>query len=280
MSGLLKHSPYKAIMPAKSLSEPRRDRSALARVVHDFGLLLINDDFKRYLDDPALRKKAMREDRMAEYVSLEEKHDQKFVPLIPLLGIELLGKDPHYHHHEVLDRLQRIDAFLNALKLTVDFSLEVAELHKRLRRKFEGEPSKLTLPYRTKRLISAELVKHCRDVMWIVQEFHVEPEDEDDIDGALWDVNIWTVILEADRLHREHGQVHSAFFNFLTEYQSRRGGGRPKSYLRTAMAVLLAECFVDYEKLDRKPQIHDKSTPVDRDQYQRLVERRNEDYDS
>lgn len=266
-------------MPAKKTSAPRKDKSAISRLVHDFGLLLISEDFERYLDDRPLLNQALREGRAAEHVSLADQHMIRFIPLLEFLGIEDLGQNPQYQYFEEIERLMSIEALLRAFKLTVDFSLQTSELHKRLKRKFAGTPTALTLPYKTKKLISDELVKHCRDVMWIINEFHIE-RDDDSIEEAMWDINIWTVILDADRLHRETGRVHSAFLNYLADYQFSKGDGGPRSYLRTALTVLLAECFEDFDQKKRKPQIHDWSSGIDRNEYGIIRSNRVSNYDS
>lgn len=273
-------------MPRKKAPEPRTDRSATARLVHDFGLLLIKAEFERYLDEKSLYAEAFREGRLNEHVPLDEQHMLRFVPLLELLGNEELGRNSHSHHFEEIERLQQIEAFLQAYKLTVDFSLQVSELRKRLKRKFEKKPTALTLPYRSKNLISNDLVKHCRDVMWIIEDFNIEIDEDnigdnqDDIDEILWDVNIWTVILDADRLHREQGRVHSAFVNYLNQYQDRKGSGSPRVYLRTALTVLLAECFEDFDQKKRRPRISDRSENADKDQYGNKNEGRKAYYDS
>lgn len=273
-------------MPSEKTPEPRTDRSATARLVNDFGLLLIKPDFERYLDEKSLYAEAFREGRLNEHVPLDELHMLRFVPMLELLGIKELGRNPHYRHFEEIERLQQIESFLQAYKLTVDFSLQVSELRKRLKRKFEKNPTALTLPYRSKNLISNDLVKHCRDVMWIIEEFHSEIDDgdiadhQDDIDKVLWDVNIWTVILDADRLHREQGRVHSAFLNYLNQYQDMKGGGSPRVYLRTALTVLLAECFEDFDQKKRRPRIYDRSEGADKDGYGNKIENRKAFYDS
>lgn len=255
-------------------SKGREDRSAFGRMLHDFGLLLIKDDFDRYLNE-------RRSGQLEGHIPLDEQHQMKFVPLLELLGIEELGRHPHLHYLEEIERLRLVDAFLRSLAQTVDFSLQISELCKKLKRKFKAKPNALTLPYKTERLISDELAAHCRNVMSIVDEFHVD-QDEDpwDIDAALWDFNIWRVILDADRLHREQGRVHSAFANYIQQYQSSKGDGRPRVYIRTALTVLLAECFEDFDRKKRRPRIYDRSESADKDQYGKTLTNRKAYYDS
>ena len=266
-------------MPDKRSSSTRTDRSAISRIVHHFGLLLIKDEFERYLDEQRLVKLAFHHRRLDDHTPLAEAHMQRFVPLLELLGVEEAVSDPLLRYLDEIERLEKIEGFLGAIKLTVDFSLQLSELKKRLKRKFAQDPSALTLPYKTERLISEDLVKHCREVMWVINEFHVESDDEDD-DDALWDVNIWTAILDADQLHREHGRVHSAFYDYLSQYQAQKGTGSPRVYLRTAMTVLLAEFFEEFDRKKRASQIHDKSKSADIDIYGRTVENRVSEYDS
>jgi predicted ribosome quality control (RQC) complex YloA/Tae2 family protein len=97
--------------------------------------------------------------------------------------------------------------------------------------------------------------------MWIVNEFHV-PNEDDEYD-FLWDVNLWTILLEADELHRKTGMVHFAFFERLKSYQESRGGGSPRVYRKAALAVLLAECFEDFNQYGLKAQINDHSKDTD-----------------
>ncbi len=261
-------------------SRGREDRSAFARLLYDFGLLLIKDDFDRHLNEQSRLKQAGRIGQLEDHVPLDEQHLMKFVPLLELLGIEELSRDPHLRYIKELERLSLIEAFLRALTQTVDFSLRLSELSKNLQRKFKGYPNALTLPYKTKRLISADLAAHCRDVMWIVNEFHVDEDDDPwDVEPALWDVNIWTAILDADRLHREQGRVHSAFANYIQQYQARKGDGRPRVYVRTALTVLLAECFEDFDQKKRRPRIYDRSEGADKDQYGRTLTHRKAKYD-
>jgi len=258
-------------------AEPRTDRSAIARLVHGFGLLLIKGDFERYLDERALFNKAVREQRTEEHIPLDEQHMLKFVPLLTRLGIKPRGRNPHFHHLDVIERLQKIDAFLQALSMTVDFSIEVSELRKRLKRKFENNPTALTLPYKTKNLISDDLLEQCREVMWIIDEFRDECVDS--ITPPLG-ADIWSIIIDADRLHRDQGKVSLIFYRHLADYQSFKGDGKPRIYVKTAMAVLLAECFVDFEQLSKKPQIHDRSVSADIDPYGKINTNREAIYES
>ncbi|WP_037293249.1 hypothetical protein [Roseobacter sp. CCS2] len=244
-------------------------------------MLLIKAEFERYLDEQRLVKLAFHHRRLDDHTPLAEAHMQRFVPLLELLGVEEVVSNPLLRYLDEIERLEKVEGFLGAIKLTVDFSLQLSELRKRLKRKFAQNPSALTLPYKTERLISEDLVKHCREVMWVINEFHVESNDEGDDDGdALWDVNIWTVILDADQLHREHGRVHSAFYNYLSQYQSQKGTGSPRVYLRTAMTVLLAEFFEEFDRKKRASQIHDKSKSADTDLNGRTIENRVSEYDS
>jgi hypothetical protein len=246
--------------PKESKSQPRTDHSAISKLVQDFGLLLIDDDFQRYLENNRLQQQALREGTISEFRSLDELHAERFIPLLSILGLERTEKNETLRYGEIIERLSTIESFVRVLTKTADFTLEIRELLKRLKRKFAGK-NVLHLPYRTKRLISEEHVRNCRDIMWIVNEFHV-PNEDDEYD-FLWDVNIWTILLEADELHRKTGMVHFAFFERLKSYQESRGGGSPRVYRKAALAVLLAECFEDFNRYGLKAQINDRSTDTD-----------------
>ncbi len=244
-----------------SFNKTSHDGSAISKLVQDFGLLLVADDFERYTMDQSLLKIAQRTRTEAQPNLIADAHLEKFLSVLATLGIEVDDQVPLIEHIRILDRLSSIEAFVKALDKTVDFKIEITSLLKALRRKF-GNSSALRLPYRrTEPLISEELQRNCRDIMSIVGEFHV-PDDADEID-ALWDVNLWKILLNAQHLHSETGLVHHALYERLKLYQAGRGAGSPKVYRRAALAVLLAECFEDFGARGRKAAIHDRSLDAD-----------------
>jgi hypothetical protein len=237
----------------KPSREKREDHSAIAKLVEDFGLLLLHDSYERYIKSRQSYTLARLEGTLANYTDEEDTHLEKYIPILPYLGIHPITEGALYHHWEIIERFDMIETFIRTLDRTADFKTETTAIWKRLKRKFSGR-RELWLTYKTDRLISDELCKHCRDITSCIREFR--PPAEEGSADTLWDVNIWSIILEADSRHRETGTVHSAFFEYLNQYQSLKGGGSPRAYKRKALTVLLAECFEDFDTEHRKPQIN------------------------
>jgi len=84
-------------------NEFRRDRSAVARLIQDFGLLLLSDSFERYLDDQAMYRQAAREGRQADFKSRQDKHLDRFWPLLRCLGIPIDTPNEIFAHYEILE---------------------------------------------------------------------------------------------------------------------------------------------------------------------------------
>lgn len=237
----------------KPSREKKEDHSAIAKLVEDFGLLLLNDSYDRHIKSRQSYSQARLDGTLANYTDEEDKHLGKYIPVLPYLGIHPVTEGAVFHHLEIIERLNMIETFIRTLGRTVDFNTETTDIWKRLKRKFTGR-KELWLTYKTDRLISEDLRKHCREIASSIREFSA-PAEEDSTD-TLWDVNIWSIILEADLRHRQTGTVHSAFFEYLDQYQSLKGGGSPRIYSRSALTILLAECFEDFDAEQRKSQIN------------------------
>ncbi|MBL4805801.1 MAG: hypothetical protein JKY31_00750 [Rhodobacteraceae bacterium] len=252
----------------------RKDTSSVSRLVYDFGALILEPSYTRYQQDQMYMKK--RRSLTADDAST--KNLKRFRPLLNLTGLfaDSLEQAMSISSDE-LQELSYIDDVLSALSRTIDVDLDVKKFFNTLNRKFK-DSNLLYAPLNSKRILSEQTLKNCNSIQSMLREF--PNVDEDDPASVMFDINIYQVLIDAEKYFRERGIVHSATYEYLKSYQERKGAGRPRLYIKIMLVVMLAEFFEKYSPLNAKAVIHDFSTDTDKDINGKILRYRKPAYDS
>ncbi len=257
------------------------DQSAGHRLLQDFGLLILEPSFSRYFADKDFERGILMTDGRPP----SEIHLRKFEPLLPF-AVEKL--DPRYHpftrYIDELTDLEWIEDVLSAFQRTLDFDLEIRDFVKSLKRKFEGSNA-IHVRLNSKRILSEEVISNCRTILGMIDEFSVEdveemnPFSQEYHDAVLADVNIYSVLLDAEKWHREQGVLHFTTLHYLENYQSVRGN-RPRKYLKVMFCVLIAEFYEKLASPNTSAHIDDLSEGHQKDSIGRIIVPRKPYFDS
>lgn len=243
-------------MMAKESKKGSKDQSAVSRLVYDIGLLIMEPSYERYLAD----QEYVRGKKLNGRDIPTESNLKRYLPILPLIDLPIGSvKNPASAYCEELGRLEWIDDVLSAINRTLDFDLSIRDFMKTLKRKFDGE-SILRAKLNSKQILPPHVIDQCKAVQSMIREFPIEDETGFDIDAGMSDVNIFSILLDAQRLFQNEGIVHSGTYCWLKEYQKDRGGGRPRIYTKPLFTVLMVEFCEEFCPNPRAFTIHDFSS--------------------
>lgn len=87
-------------------------------------------------------------------------------------------------------------------------------------------------------------------------------EDREIEESAVAEINIYSVLLDADKLFQKERCLHFATYEYLKQYQEKRGGGSPRKYLKALFTVLMVEFYERHSKSSGMEILTDKSSPA------------------
>lgn len=263
-------------------SPSKKDTSAVSRLVDDLGLLILEPSYDRYYADKEFERGMLM--TCGEPPSVQNL--KRFIPVLQKAVPEMVAdSDLLFCYSEKLHNLEWIEDVVCALHRTLDFDFGIRDLIKTLKRKFEGSDA-IRLPLRANSIISPDVISHCRAVLSMIREFKIDeneldPWSQEAIDAALADVNIYSVLLDAEELLRTKGVLHFATYEYLLHYQSNRGSGRPRKYVKVMFSVLIAEFYEKPPTYSQPALINDLSEGRDFDCAERkVIEERKPYFDS